>query len=61
MLSTKKADKIVNTLNEFWNLPFGIPVVGYYANNGTEFRNVKMVDLVSKLGISMNYGPAYSP
>ena len=61
LLSNKKADTIVNVLNECWNLPFGIPVVGYYADNGTEFKNVKMDELVSKLGISINYGPVYSP
>ena len=44
-----------------WNLAFGIPGVGYYANNGTEFKNVKMDELVSKLGISISYSPAYSP
>ena len=48
LLSNKKADMIVNALNEYWNLPFGIPVVGYYADNGTEFKNVKMDELVSK-------------
>lgn len=28
-------------------------IVGYYADNGTEFKNVKMDELVSKLGISI--------
>merc|ERR1711867_24636 len=28
---------------------------------GREFNNIKMDELVSKLGISINYGPAYSP
>merc|ERR1712112_628734 len=60
-ICNKKADTIVNALNECWNLPFGIPVVGYYADSGTEFQNVKLDELVSKLGISINYGPAYSP
>ena len=36
-------------------------MIGYYADNGTEFRSVKMDELVSKLGISIHYGPAYSP
>ena len=42
-------------------MPFGIPVKGYYADNGTEFRNIKMDELVSKLGITISFGPAYSP
>ena len=40
----------------FWN-----PGTGYYADNGTEFKNIKMDELVSKLGIRISYGPAYSP
>ena len=61
LINNKKADTIMNALVECWNLPFGIPSIGYYADNGTEFKNVKMDELVSKLGISINYGPAYSP
>merc|ERR1712112_461937 len=61
LIYNKKADTIVNALIECWNLPFGIPSIRYYADNGTEFKNVKMDELVSKLGISINYGPAHSP
>merc|ERR1712243_67090 len=61
LLKNKKAETVLNTISECWNLPFGIPAVGYYADNGTEFKNVKMDELISKLGISINYGPAYSP
>ena len=49
LLNNKKADTIVNVINECWNLPFGIPVIRYYTDNGTEFRNIKMDELVSKL------------
>merc|ERR1711889_47621 len=61
LLRNKKAETILNTINECWNLPFGIPAVGFYADNGTEFKNIKMDELISKLGISINYGPSYSP
>ena len=61
LLKNKKAETVLNAINECWNLPFGIPAVGYYADNGTEFKNVKMDKLISKLGISISYGPAYSP
>ena len=61
LLRNKKAETIVNAINECWNLAFGIPGIGYYADNGTEFKNVKMDELVSKLGISISYSPAYSP
>ena len=39
---------IVNEINESWNLAFGIPGTGYYADNETEFKNIKMDELVSK-------------
>ncbi len=61
LLRNKKAETIVEAINECWNLPFGIPGIGYYADNGTEFKNLKMDELVSKLGISISYSPAYSP
>merc|ERR1712082_364478 len=61
LLNNKKAETIVNAINESWNLAFGIPGTGYYAYNGTEFKNIKMDELVSKLGISISCGPAYSP
>ena len=53
--ANKKVDTVVNALNECWNLAFEI-AVGYYADNGMEFKNVKMNELVSKLGISISYG-----
>merc|ERR1712240_366210 len=61
LLRNKKAETILNAINECWNLAFGIPGIGYYADNRTEFKNVKMDELVSKLGISISYSPAYSP
>merc|ERR1712115_17073 len=61
LLKNKKAETVINAIEECWNLPFGIPTLGYYADNGREFKNVKMDELVSKLGISISYGPAYSP
>merc|ERR1712112_399306 len=61
LLENKQAETIIDALNDCWNLPFGIPSVGYHADNGTEFKNIKMDELISKLGISISYGPAYSP
>ena len=52
---------MLNAINECWNLPFGIPAIGFYADNDTEFKNVKIDELISKLGISISYDPAYSP
>ena len=61
LLRNKKAETVLNAINECWNLPFGIPAVGFYADNGTEFKNVNMDKLISKLVISISYGLAYSP
>ena len=35
LLKNKKAETVINAINECWNLPFGIPGVEYYADNGT--------------------------
>ena len=39
----------------------GFPESGLFADNGREFANVKMDELTTKLGISVKFGPAYSP
>ena len=46
LLKNKKAETVLNAINECWNLPFGIPAVGYYTDNGTELKNVKMDELI---------------
>merc|ERR1712112_327235 len=61
LLENKQAETIIDAITDCWNLPFGIPSVGYHADNGTEFKNMKMDEFISKLGISISYGPAYSP
>ena len=39
----------------------GFPASGFFADNGREFANIKMNELTSKLGITVKFGPAYSP
>ena len=60
LLKNKQADTIINAIKECWNLAFGIPTIGYYTDNGRKFKNIKMDELVSKLGISIRFGSAYS-
>ena len=36
-------------------------MIGYFADNARELSNIKMDELVSKLGLSIQFGPAYSP
>ena len=60
LIANKEVETIVNAVNDCWNIAYGISEVEFYADNGMEFKNVKMDELVSKLGISIHYGPAYS-
>ena len=46
--SMKKVGTIVSTMNNCWNMIFGILVIGCYADNKTEFGNIKMDELTSK-------------
>ena len=39
----------------------GFPTHGFYADNGGEFSNIKLDELTSKLGLTVNFGPTYSP
>ena len=43
-----------------WIFFVGIPLIGFRADNGGEFMNMKMDELTSKLGISVKCGPTYS-
>ena len=49
LLNNKKAETIVNAINESWNLAFGIPATGYFVDYGTEFKNIKMDELTSNI------------
>ena len=42
-------------------MKFGYPSVGFYVDNGGEFRNYKMEEFVSKLGMKIEFSPSYSP
>ena len=44
-----------------WCNKYGFPSVGFYADNGGEFRNYKMEEFVSKIGIKVEFSPSYSP
>ena len=61
IFQNKRVETIVKAVMDMWILCFGIPSVGFYMDNGGEFVNVKMDKLMSRLGIKIRYGPAYSP
>ena len=33
----------------------------FFADNGGEFANIKLDELMSKLGLTVKFGPAFSP
>ena len=39
----------------------GFPLHDFFADNGGEFVNIKLDELISKLGLSVKFGPSYSP
>merc|ERR1712089_33779 len=42
-------------------MSLGFPSHGFFADNGSEFSNVKLDELTSKLGLMVKFGLAYSP
>ena len=61
VLKDKKAETILKRLELEWCMKFGYSVVGFYADNCGEFRNYKMEEFVSKLGMKIEFSPSYSP
>ena len=61
VLKDKNPESIVNALHRGWCLPYGYPMVGFWSDNGGEFRNSKMEEFVNKLGIKIQFTPAFSP
>ena len=61
VIQNKRAETIVKAVMDMWILCFGIPSVGFYTDNGGEFGNVNIDKLIARLGITIRYGPAYSP
>ena len=58
LLSKKKVDMIIQALTDTWCMNVGFPSHGFFADNGSEFSNVKLNELTSKLGLSIRFGPA---
>ena len=46
---------------DFLCMSLEFPTSGFFADNGREFSNIKLDELTSKLGITVKFGPAYSP
>ena len=61
LLNNRKVDTIIQALTNNWCMNVGFPSHGFFADNGGEFSRFKLDKLMSKLGLSIRFGPAYSP
>ena len=61
VILNKELETIIRALHEEWCLDVGFPMVGFWSDNGGEFRNSKMEEFVSKLGLRIGFTPSYSP
>lgn len=50
-----------DAINTSWNYNVGYPSIGYFTVNGGEFANIKLDELMSKLSLTVKFGPSYSP
>ena len=55
LISNKKEETIIESINtaQIYDI--------FWTDNGGEFLNTKMDELTFKLGISVKFGPAFSP
>ena len=61
LLSNKKAETVKQVAMDYWCMNIGFPSYGFFADNGGEFSNIKLDELTNKLGLTVKFGPAYSP
>ena len=61
VLQNKEAKTILKAVIQHWNCNYGMPSVGYWCDNGTEFKNAEMSEYCDKSGLTIRFGPAYSP
>ena len=61
LISNKRVDTIIQAIMDFWSTSVGFFSHGFFADNGGEFSNIKLDELTSKLGLTVKFGPAYSP
>ena len=61
VIRDKLPESIIKGLHGSWCMNFGFPSVGFWADNGGEFRNSSVDEFTNKLGLIIKFGPAYSP
>ena len=52
---------MVSALTDTQCMNFVFPTNHFFADNGGEFANVKLNEVTSKLGLTVMFGPAFSP
>ena len=60
LISSKKADTIITTLTDTLCMSFVFPTNGFFADKCGEFANLKLDELMNKLGLTVKFGPAFS-
>ena len=56
VIHNNKVKTIVRAVMDTWILYFGIQSVGFNADNGGEFVNIKMDKLIARLGVTICIG-----
>lgn len=59
VLNDKTPENVIRGLQGAWHMDLGYPNVGFWADNGGEFKTLKMEDIVNKLGIKIEFTPAF--
>ena len=61
LFNNKKAETISQAIMDNWCMSIGFSSCGFCPDSGGEFANIKLDELTSKLGLTLRFGPAYSP
>ena len=60
-IGNKKADIVISAIMDTWCMSVGFPTTGFFVDNGGEFVNIKLDELMRKLSLTVKFGPAFSP
>ena len=62
VIKNKEPETIIKALSKRWIREGpGIPSKGLFMDNGGEFKNSKLIEVASKLELSLNFTAAHSP
>ena len=55
LILNKKEDTIINIVNDGKCINVRFPSVGFFTDNGGEFANIKLDELMNKLGLTVKF------